>query len=275
MKEIWRTHKHPWFGFGGFPEVLNENISGDCDLIHNLDWKDRCDFVLHNENCLDVDGFINYISALYCNFGEHLFPLGLVLYLVWLVLLFIALAVSADDFFCPAIQVISTTLRLSQNIAGVTIMALGNGAPDIFSSLAGISAARPELVFGELFGAGVFVTTVVAGSVAITKPFKVMERPFLRDVSFYLMAGFWAFYIFWRQEIRLGDALGFLALYIVYIAVVIIGRYIHSKTRTTEPYYSVQTNEVDEQIVPTHREGTRLRLDYYWRTRLDYQLNYS
>ena len=21
----------------------------------------RCDFVLHNENCLDVDGFINYI----------------------------------------------------------------------------------------------------------------------------------------------------------------------------------------------------------------------
>ena len=28
-------------------------------------------------------------------------------------------------------------------------------------------------MFGELFGAGVFVTTVVAGSVAITKPFKV------------------------------------------------------------------------------------------------------
>jgi sodium/potassium/calcium exchanger 6 len=35
--------------------------------------------------------------------------------------------------------------RLSQNVAGVTIMALGNGAPDIFSSLAGISAERPEL----------------------------------------------------------------------------------------------------------------------------------
>ena len=32
------------------------------------------------------------------------------------------------------------------------------------------------LVFGELFGAGVFVTTVVAGSVAITKPFKVKHR---------------------------------------------------------------------------------------------------
>ena len=29
--------------------------------------------------------------------------------------------------------------------------------------------------------------------------FKVMERPFLRDVTFYLVAGFWAFYIFWKQ----------------------------------------------------------------------------
>jgi hypothetical protein len=56
----------------------------------------------------------------------------------------------------------------------------------------------PELLLGELFGAGVFVTTVVAGSICIAKPFKLMERPFLRDVVFYLFAGFWAFYIFYR-----------------------------------------------------------------------------
>ena len=32
----------------------------------------------------------------------------------------------------------SQIVRLSQNIAGVTLLALGNGAPDIFSALAGI-----------------------------------------------------------------------------------------------------------------------------------------
>ena len=49
--------------------------------------------------------------------------------------------------------------RLSQNIAGVTILAFGNGAPDIFSALASVQQARPELLLGGLFGAGIFVTT--------------------------------------------------------------------------------------------------------------------
>ena len=83
-------------------------------------------------------------------------------------------------------------------MAGVTILAFGNGAPDIFTSLAGISNRRPELVFGELFGAGIFVTTAVAGAVCWVKPFHVMERPFLRDVTFYIAAGLWAFCIFYR-----------------------------------------------------------------------------
>jgi Ca2+/Na+ antiporter len=34
----------------------------------------------------------------------------------------------------------------------VTFLAFGNGAPDIFSSIAGIRQANPELVIGELYG---------------------------------------------------------------------------------------------------------------------------
>ena len=39
---------------------------------------------------------------------------------------------------------------------------------------------QPGLVFGSLFGAGVFVTACVAGAVSFTQPFHLMERPFLR-----------------------------------------------------------------------------------------------
>lgn len=49
-------------------------------------------------------------------------------------------------------KVVNTEFRLQ----GVTFLAFGNGAPDIISSLAGVESARPELVIGELFGAGKF-----------------------------------------------------------------------------------------------------------------------
>lgn len=57
--------------------------------------------------------------------------------------------------FCPALTVMSSVLRLSQNVAGVTLLALGNGAPDIFSAYAAVNQAEDEkasLAVGALFG---------------------------------------------------------------------------------------------------------------------------
>lgn len=91
---------------------------------------------------------------------------------------------------------------------GVTFLAFGNGAPDIFSSMAGIRQARPELVLGELFGAGIFVITIVAGAIFLVSDFKSMERPILRDILFYMLATFLTWCIFYSGRIRLWEAIG-------------------------------------------------------------------
>ena len=52
-------------------------------------------------------------------------------------------------------------------MAGVTLVAVGNGAPDIFSALASFTASDPKvarLAVGSLLGAGMFVTMTVAGN---------------------------------------------------------------------------------------------------------------
>ena len=57
--------------------------------------------------------------------------------------------------FCPALTVMSQVLRLSQNVAGVTLLALGNGSPDIFSAFAAINQEddkKSSLAVGALFG---------------------------------------------------------------------------------------------------------------------------
>ena len=104
----------------------NFSSSGDCSQVNDHPWSEKCDFVSQNDQCQDVDGFINYISLIYCTFGQvtethgkcnitlyyqDLFPLAIIVLIVWLVFLFIGLAVSADDYFCPSIEVISKVLR--------------------------------------------------------------------------------------------------------------------------------------------------------------------
>lgn len=57
-------------------------------------------------------------------------------------------------------------------------------------------------------GAGVFVTSVVAGGIAMVKPFTAASRPFLRDVIFYMVAVFLTFMVLYFGRITLGEALG-------------------------------------------------------------------
>ena len=42
----------------------------------------------------------------------------------------------------------------------------------------------------------------------MVKPFDVMQRPFLRDVIFYIAATFWAFTVMWRKKITTAEAVG-------------------------------------------------------------------
>ncbi|CAL1265196.1 unnamed protein product [Larinioides sclopetarius] len=199
----------------------------DCVRIHDTDAK--CDFYLNTQSCHDSDGKLDYMYFIFCQLPPNNSWGGIALCVIWLLLLFIALGVTADDFLCPSLVVITKTLHLSQNIAGVTFLAFGNGAPDIFSSVAGTEQGRPELVIGTLFGAGIFVTSVVAGSIIVSKPFKIMERPFLRDIIFYVCAAFWTFLRFYYGEVTLLHSIGFIALYILYILVVIISRVIYNR----------------------------------------------
>lgn len=76
-------------------------------------------------------------------------------------------------------------MKLSQNIAGVTFLAFGNGAPDVFSAIAAVGNSKDGdsgLAFGALFGAGVFVSTVIVGCICFIQPFHSVQRPLLRDI---------------------------------------------------------------------------------------------
>ncbi|KAM9330807.1 mitochondrial sodium/calcium exchanger protein [Gastrophryne carolinensis] len=204
----------------------------ECQDVGKLNFSLRCDFIRSTPDCNDTDGYINYLDGAFCSFPPQLFPLAIFLYVLWLFYLFIILAVTAEKFFCPNLSAISRSLRLSHNVAGVTFLAFGNGAPDVFSAVAAFSDSRTAgLAIGALFGAGVFVTTVVAGGITLVKPFTAASRPFLRDIVFYIAAIFLTFYVIYQGYVTLPVVLVYLLLYVAYVLVVVLSTWVYQRMR--------------------------------------------
>ncbi|XP_074916261.1 mitochondrial sodium/calcium exchanger protein [Chelonoidis abingdonii] len=216
----------------GIRYAQHQGSPADCWEVRTQNSSKWCHFIQTTPDCQMDSGFLNYLNGVFCVFPSGLLPLVVTLYALWLLYLFLILGVTAEKFFCPNLSAISTNLRLAHNVAGVTFLAFGNGAPDVFSAVVAFSDPRTAgLAIGALFGAGVFVTTVVAGGIALLKPFTVASRPFLRDAIFYMVAVFLTFTMLYFRRITLAGALSYLGLYIFYVLTVVICTWIHKRQR--------------------------------------------
>lgn len=111
-------------------------------------------------------------------------------------------------------------LRMSENLAGVTLLAFGNGSPDIFASIAN-THGDTELIYTELIGAAAFVTGCIAGFIILVRPFKIVRRNYIRDVSFFLLTAFIIDFNIHNQEYSLIEGFATVSIYIFYIIYVV------------------------------------------------------
>ena len=229
--------------------ALHESVRGAAHKTHVLDSQPvapalqaKCDNPYHHvetaeeactyvrRRCQQRSGIFNYQALCYCTLGGS--PgLAVGVLLVWLVALCIWLSMAADLFLCPCLTVMSKMCKMSENVAGLTFLALGNGAPDIFSQIAA-SIASPrgaEMALGEMLGSSLIIAGLVFAIVAILVPFRVNANEFVRDVVFLLISLVFLFLILLDSAISMWEALGFIVLYSVYLYVAIfdVGKYLH------------------------------------------------
>ncbi|XP_042051911.1 cation/calcium exchanger 5-like [Salvia splendens] len=171
-------------------------------------------------NTTAADGLFNYSSLNSCFFGGNPF-LSVPFLLLILLLQFYILVKTAQDRFSVVVTKLAAHLKLSPSMGAVTLLALGNGAPDVFASVAAVRGGQPRTGFGAILSAGTFVSAFVVGFVALyAAPFAVDPAPFIRDVMFYLTASFFLFYVYLSAEIFLWQAVGFVAFYIFFVGIV-------------------------------------------------------
>ncbi|XP_020101437.1 cation/calcium exchanger 5 [Ananas comosus] len=168
----------------------------------------------------DPPGLLNYAALHFCLLSGDL-RLSLPSLSLLLLLHFRLLASAASLHFSPAVSRLAARLRLSPSMAAVTLLSLGNGAPDAFASAAALRGGLPRTGLAAILSAGTFVSAFVVGAVTLlAAPFPLDPAPFVRDVFFYLVASSALFYIYLSAEIFLWQAVGFILFYLFFVGFV-------------------------------------------------------
>ena len=134
---------------------------------------------------------------------------------VGFLLLLYLLEDTTDHYFCVAIKRAVQAIGLSPEVAGVTFLSVGNGASDVFSSIAAFAGGAPKIGIGTLVGAALFVATVVVGAVALTVPNVQMRKgPFVRETMFLCIAVLYLFYCMHDSKVTILEVMGFFIVYV-------------------------------------------------------------
>eukprot|EP01062_Namystynia_karyoxenos_P066072 TRINITY_DN60093_c0_g1_i1.p1 TRINITY_DN60093_c0_g1~~TRINITY_DN60093_c0_g1_i1.p1 ORF type:complete len:609 (+),score=138.12 TRINITY_DN60093_c0_g1_i1:63-1829(+) len=215
-----------------------EGVAGDCGSDSSSgSGTDEC-CAKHHSSCDEVQrncplgvggtALFNYYHMHYCVLSD--FPwVSMIILIAWLAVIFWLLASTADNFFVVQLDTLSTELHLPPAAAGVTLLALGNSAPDVFSDLAAVQNNDDfALALGELMGASMFLTTIVLGAVVLVATrdggvCRVDPAPFVRDVSVFFVALLAVlFFSITKGSVSLAESFVVLAIYAVYVAVVVL-----------------------------------------------------
>ncbi|XP_041641868.1 sodium/potassium/calcium exchanger 2 [Cheilinus undulatus] len=142
-----------------------------------------------------------------------------VLHMFGMIYMFIALAIVCDEFFVPALTVITEKLEISDDVAGATFMAAGGSAPELFTSVIGVFISHSNVGIGTIVGSAVFNILFVIGMCALfsKEVLNLTWWPLFRDVSFYIIGLLMLIYFFLDNEISLGESIGLLMCYTCYV----------------------------------------------------------
>ncbi|XP_067633036.1 mitochondrial sodium/calcium exchanger protein [Eurosta solidaginis] len=229
-------------------EVFNTPPS--CSVVQSLEYKDRCAYVRGTRDCQHRGLFANYIQILYCYLRPHNDLEQILcsfLLLTICIIIYIVLGLTVENVFCPALKVVSKILGLNEHLAGVTLLAFGNGSPDLIGTFSNLSDGGG--MFADLFGAGVYVVLVVAGLIFVLYPFELQWNNVLRDACFLSFGIIFVDYcVVSDGVVTRTEAVLIMSLYILYLMVIFMEQFLLKKSvkmlkiKLKDPIYATAAN---------------------------------
>ncbi len=203
-------------------QTLNGTVVAACtisDITNLSSLVEQCNYV--QTNCQNL-----LLDMLFCHMNYELWTriFFVALLLVLLFLCFYLASSTAEDYFVPSLIKISQYLYLNENVAGLTLIAFGNSAPDLLTIILSTLKGNEQLGFAEPISAAAFVTTVVFALCVLVASSKQnrISKFFLRDVGFFFLVISFLFIIYLDGKVEYFEAILCLVFYVLYVFIVYI-----------------------------------------------------
>ncbi|KAJ1995058.1 hypothetical protein GGI25_001287 [Coemansia spiralis] len=158
----------------------------------------------------------------------------------------------ASEYFSPNINTLAKLLQLPESLAGVTLLAFGNGAPDLFSTFSAVRAGSGALAIGELVGSASFIVGVVLSSTTFVSPtYQVSSIPYLRELCFFAATIGMVAVIVLSEKLTQTLAICMVGLYTMYVIAVVLTTYYEGKYSYAE--LSASAEYLDDTALATYQ----------------------
>jgi solute carrier family 24 (sodium/potassium/calcium exchanger), member 6 len=211
---------------------------------------DQCRFA---KSCNQGDGI--FLARVFCSshisYKVWCFILSPLL-LIWTIVLFRMLGSTAEDYFTPPLEMFSVKLGLPPRFAGVSLLALGNGAADVSATRNAMTGDVQNgylMSLGALTGAAMFIGTVVAGMIVIVSDGVPCRGALVRDVSALLMTALVVLLTLHTGVVGPASISLFTTMYLVFVAIVLVADVYHRAVVLPR----LERSKMDEEL---HRQQT-------------------
>ncbi|XP_061610542.1 sodium/potassium/calcium exchanger 4 isoform X3 [Phyllopteryx taeniolatus] len=146
---------------------------------------------------------------------------AILLHIVAALYMFLALAITCDEYFVTSLENICEKLHLSEDVAGATFMAAGSSAPELFASVIGVFITHGDVGVGTIVGSAVFNILCIIGVCGIFAGQVVMLTwwAVFRDSFYYILSVIALIAFIYDGKIVWWESLVLVVMYAGYILV--------------------------------------------------------
>ena len=145
---------------------------------------------------------------------------------LWKCIVFIiggAIAIKyGGDFVVDGASFIASAMGLSQNLIGLTIVALGTSLPELVTSIVAAKKDEVDMAVGNVIGSNVYNILFVLGIAATISPVAFIFENVIDIIVLIAVTLIIWFFAWSKNEINRKEGVAMLALYVIYMVYIIV-----------------------------------------------------